>query len=243
MRFFTTALVALSSLVALASALDNPISSPSAGTVVPAGKPYTIMWTSTAGTGPISLELRKGKDSDLKVVDGIATGIPNSGKYEWAVPQLPKGDDYTIHIFWTTPSAGDNYSPLFTIDGSAVPSSPISSSPAPSSNATVTGSMSSPSLSSSLPPSHNTTTHHTTTTTTKKHGNTTTTMTSSYDSSSSPKPTTTKKSSKNTTSSESSSATSTPSKTNSVPASGGAANAVSSVLALVIAGVWAALAL
>ena len=77
MRFFTTALVALSSLVALAFAgTDNPISSPG-GNVVQAGKPFPIVWAPTLGIDTISLELRKGISGDLKTINVIASKYPS----------------------------------------------------------------------------------------------------------------------------------------------------------------------
>ena len=72
MRSFAAILVTLSVLVALAfAATENVFTSPTAGTVVKVGEVFTIEWIPN-GTEPVSLELRKGLSTDLKLVSAIA---------------------------------------------------------------------------------------------------------------------------------------------------------------------------
>jgi len=243
MRFFTAALVALSALVTFALADPNPIIYPTAGTVIKPQESVTITWTVSPGTGPISLVLREGPSGNLKDVVVIVSDINNSGSYTWVVPSdLTMGTDYAIEIKWST---GVNYSSQFTIDSSlkittttATTTSGSSAIPSGASyNATMSSGIYTSTDISSLPIYH-----------TKNHTMNHTTTTTASDISSTVEPTTTKhKSHSNkttsipasTSASGSESSTAKHSPTNTVPQSGSAANTVSSVLALVIAGVWA----
>lgn len=77
MRFITSALVALSTVVALALA-DNAIIFPTSGTVMKPKDSVTMTWTVTPGTGPISLELRKGPPTNMKDVREIGCEYPSN---------------------------------------------------------------------------------------------------------------------------------------------------------------------
>jgi len=113
MRFFTTALFA--SLAALVAAQEgpNPISSPTLGDVVEAGKPVKIVWKPTT-SGKVTLVLRKGDENNLETVAEI-TETSNSGEYTWTPDEDIQGDeDYTIEI--KDASGNSNYSPRFELE-------------------------------------------------------------------------------------------------------------------------------
>jgi len=122
MRFSLTALltVAAATVVAAANVLvdapGNAISQPTAGDVVDAGKPYTIVWDPSEGE-TVTLVLRKGDSGNLDTLDTIADDIENKGTYSWTPsPKLPSGDDYAIEIIWGTGEDMErNYSPMFTV--------------------------------------------------------------------------------------------------------------------------------
>lgn len=114
MHFFTATLVALSALGAAVLAAENPITYPSTGDKLEAGKTIVIKWTPTTDNPTINLILRNGDSGNLDTVGPIATETENDGEYEWTVPDnLPAGSDYAIEIKW---EGGENYTPQFVID-------------------------------------------------------------------------------------------------------------------------------
>jgi len=121
MRFFTAAAVAIASIASLVAAqAPNPISSPTAGDVIEAGKPVTIEWNPTSG-GKITLSLRSGNQNALNTDLVIVEDATNSGKYTWTPPKdLPAGKDYTIEIMPAGTAPDDttnrNFSPRFELD-------------------------------------------------------------------------------------------------------------------------------
>lgn len=102
---------------------NNPISAPTAGDEIKAGKPVTIVWKPTTD-GTITLRLRKGDSDNLETVQDITKNIPNSGTFTWTPSTKLEGDeDYAVEII---PASGEpNYSPKFVIDsqGSGLSSS------------------------------------------------------------------------------------------------------------------------
>ncbi|KAF8241827.1 hypothetical protein K440DRAFT_212052 [Wilcoxina mikolae CBS 423.85] len=60
----------------------NPIYTPSLGSIVECGKPYSITWKPTS-EGTISLVLLRGPSTNVKPIATIVEGIPNSGSYSW----------------------------------------------------------------------------------------------------------------------------------------------------------------
>jgi hypothetical protein len=121
MRFFTAAAVAVASIASLVAAqAPNPISSPTAGDVIEAGKPVTIAWNPTSG-GKITLTLRSGNQNALNTDLVIVEDATNSGKYTWTPPKdLQAGKDYTIEIMPAGTAPDDttnrNFSPRFELD-------------------------------------------------------------------------------------------------------------------------------
>ncbi|KAJ6263117.1 hypothetical protein Dda_1676 [Drechslerella dactyloides] len=66
---------------------SNPVFTPNAGDIVPAGKPYTIKWgPSEAGT--VSIILLRGPSTNILPLYPIVEKIPNTGSYVWT----PKSD-------------------------------------------------------------------------------------------------------------------------------------------------------
>ncbi|KAF8467776.1 Ser-Thr-rich glycosyl-phosphatidyl-inositol-anchored membrane family-domain-containing protein [Kalaharituber pfeilii] len=117
MRFLSTALVALSALSAFVFAQENPISSPTAGTVLVAGQDHTITWNPTT-QGSVTLVLRKGDSKNLDTLNTIAADIANTGSFDWTVPEnVESGEDYSVEIMYP---GGSNFSPQFTIESNFV---------------------------------------------------------------------------------------------------------------------------
>ncbi|KAA8914981.1 Ser-Thr-rich glycosyl-phosphatidyl-inositol-anchored membrane family-domain-containing protein [Sphaerosporella brunnea] len=146
MRFFTSAILAVSALASTVYGLAapmpvaattvpaavpttsgdplsggaNPIRAPLGNVPLVAGDPFTIMWTANYGN-TVTLILRQGSDSNnLATVVEIATNIPNSGSFTWTPSKdLKGGSDYAIQII---AGASTNYSPKFEIksDGKGV---------------------------------------------------------------------------------------------------------------------------
>jgi len=144
MRFFTAAAVAVASIASLVAAqAPNPITSPTAGDVIEAGKPVTIAWNPTSG-GKITLSLRSGDQDALNTDLVIVEDATNSGKYTWTPPKdLPAGKDYTIEIMPAGTAPDDttnrNFSPRFELesDGKGISSS-RSTTAAPTSTESTT---------------------------------------------------------------------------------------------------------
>lgn len=114
MRFFTAALIALSTLVATVFAAENPITYPSAQDKLKPGQTIVIKWTPTTPDKEVSLVFREGPEGNLNTIGPIVDNCPNTGSYSWTVPKgLVAGKDYAIEIKF---KGGVNYSPQFEID-------------------------------------------------------------------------------------------------------------------------------
>lgn len=109
-----TAVQAVNVLVEVAG---NPISAPTAGDTVEAGKPVEIVWNPTT-EGDVTLVLRRGDENALETLDTIAEDIENSGTYTWTPSdELVASDDYAIEIRWgAADDYESNYSPKFIVD-------------------------------------------------------------------------------------------------------------------------------
>lgn len=70
MRFFTTAVCAITALAGFVLGQENPLIKPDNTEALVAGKTFTITWTPTT-TGPITLTLKNGISTDLKTVATI----------------------------------------------------------------------------------------------------------------------------------------------------------------------------
>jgi len=158
MRFFTVALSALAAFTSVVSAItdskENPITFPTAGTVLTAGKKATIRWDPTT-QGTITLVLRKGTDTNLATLETITSDAPNSGSFDWTPdPSLPAGKDYAIQIISGTLG---NYSPKFEIESMNTATTSTSTSTS-STSTTSTKSSTSTSTSTTSTSSSSTTT-------------------------------------------------------------------------------------
>jgi hypothetical protein len=60
--------------------------------IVPAGKPYTITWTPST-TGPVTILLLRGPSTNVVPIGApIASGIDNTGTFEWTPPTTLEAD-------------------------------------------------------------------------------------------------------------------------------------------------------
>ncbi|EPS45900.1 hypothetical protein H072_95 [Dactylellina haptotyla CBS 200.50] len=115
MRFLTfllAAVLALTPSFVLAEFNENAFTAPLAGDIVTVGKPFQVRWINIDG-GIINLVLVRGDPANVKTISAIAAGIPNTGVFNWNVPEaLEPRDDYAIEI-----QAGvtRNYTPLFKV--------------------------------------------------------------------------------------------------------------------------------
>jgi hypothetical protein len=135
--FVLAAATAVQAVNVLVEVSGNPISAPTAGDVVPAGEPVTIVWNPTT-EGEVTLVLRKGDSNALETLDTIAEDIDNTGTYTWTPSEdLVAGDDYAVEIRWgDDEDYSSNYSPKFVVDSDVTEASTTSS--AASSTATET---------------------------------------------------------------------------------------------------------
>lgn len=149
MRFSLTALLTLAaaSVVTAVNVLvettGNPISQPTIGEVVVAGKPYTIVWDPSGEDEPVTLVLRKGATNNLDTLDTIAENIENKGTYSWTPESSLVGDDdYAIEILWGSGEDIErNYSPKFVLESDVkeTTTTDASSTTAASTTSTATG--------------------------------------------------------------------------------------------------------
>lgn len=114
MRFFTAALIAISTLAATVFAAENPITYPSSTDKIRAGQTIDIKWTPTTSDETVTLIFRQGPEGNLNTIGPIVENCPNTGSYSWTVPRnVASGKDYAIEIRY---NGGVNYSPQFEID-------------------------------------------------------------------------------------------------------------------------------
>ncbi|GIZ40598.1 hypothetical protein CKM354_000393100 [Cercospora kikuchii] len=110
-----------------------------------AGQTLTLTWTpSTEGT--VSLILRTGANNDLDTVETIASNIPNSGSYDWSIPESAvRGSNYAIEIQSDSDTSVTNYTPQFVLESDNVGPIPTegSSTSAPISSSVSTAASSS----------------------------------------------------------------------------------------------------
>ncbi|KAF8455687.1 Ser-Thr-rich glycosyl-phosphatidyl-inositol-anchored membrane family-domain-containing protein [Terfezia claveryi] len=113
MRFFTAALLALSTLAATVFAAENKITYPGTGDTIQGGETVVIKWTPSTQDKSITLVLREGKSGNLDVIAPICDNCPNTGSFSWTAPKdLVAGKDYSIEIKY---NGGVNFSPQFEI--------------------------------------------------------------------------------------------------------------------------------
>jgi len=82
---FTAGLAAIASAyhAPVGDPSGNPITKPGLNEIVPVGKPYAITWTPTT-TGAVTLLLLRGPSNNVVPIGApIASGIDNTGTFEW----------------------------------------------------------------------------------------------------------------------------------------------------------------
>ncbi|MEL6614693.1 MAG: choice-of-anchor B family protein [Bacteroidota bacterium] len=101
---------------------------PASGETLTAGSTYTVTWD-PGGVDPsatLRLNLKSASQGNLT----IASSVPNSGSYSWAVSgTLPTANDYRIIGVYTDPATGDKERAKtnpFSITGGGAPPTPIS---------------------------------------------------------------------------------------------------------------------
>lgn len=142
-------------LIGSALAANNAFLTPGWGNVVNADSSYTITWTPSS-SGNVNLILLQGGSQNLTTLYTIASNIPNSGSYTWAVPATAKTNtDYSIMIQDSSNHGETNYSPYFTIlgVGQGITSSTLSTMTATAPNPSQSASSAYASASSGASPS------------------------------------------------------------------------------------------
>lgn len=137
--FVLAAATAVQAVNVLVEVSGNPISAPTAGDVVTAGEPVTIVWNPTS-EGEVTLVLRKGDSNALETLDTIAEDIDNSGTYTWTPSDdLVASDDYAIEIRWGDDEDYEsNYSPKFVVDSDVTEASSTTSAATSTATETAT---------------------------------------------------------------------------------------------------------
>lgn len=94
LALFTAGLAALASAyhAPVGDPSGNPINKPGLNEIVPVGKPYAITWTPTT-TGPVTILLLRGPSTNVVPIGApIASGIDNTGTFEWTPPSTLEPD-------------------------------------------------------------------------------------------------------------------------------------------------------
>ncbi|OCL00586.1 uncharacterized protein K441DRAFT_651565 [Cenococcum geophilum 1.58] len=119
LALFTAGLAALTSAyhAPVGDPSGNPINKPSLNELVPAGKPYTITWTPTT-TGPVTILLLRGPSTNVVPIGApIASGIDNTGTFEWTPPTTLEADTSHYGIQLIVDATGQfQYSTQFGIE-------------------------------------------------------------------------------------------------------------------------------
>lgn len=120
----------------------NPITKPGLNEIVPVGKPYTITWTPTT-TGTITLLLLRGPSNNVVPIATIATGIENTGTYQWTPADTLEPDTTHYGIQLIVDATGQyQYTTQFGISNPSY--KPVSSSSVSGYGATSAGSTATP---------------------------------------------------------------------------------------------------
>jgi len=142
MRFFQSALLAVSALASAALAQSSTLSFTNVPTSVIVGQSYKIEWKTTDTTSPITITLRKGPSGNLQTISTL-TSTTTGTTYTWIPDKsLADGTDYALQI---TQGTQINYSGQISLSGGSL--SAISSSA--SASASASSSASAASVSSS----------------------------------------------------------------------------------------------
>ncbi|KFZ03749.1 hypothetical protein V502_10692 [Pseudogymnoascus sp. VKM F-4520 (FW-2644)] len=126
MRFTTTLIASAFTVFAAAQSAANPFTNTDYSTIS-AGQAFTITWSPTT-TGSVSLVLVKGDPAALTTVSTIASGLHNSGSFDW-IPDssIVKGSDYALKIVDDADATIVNYTLQFPIDSDGTASSTAAS--------------------------------------------------------------------------------------------------------------------
>ncbi|OCL02947.1 hypothetical protein AOQ84DRAFT_400919 [Glonium stellatum] len=115
---FTAGLAALTSAyhAPVGNPDGNPTAHPGLNEIVPVGKPYAITWNPTT-TGTITILLLRGPSTNVVPLGApIASGIDNTGTYEWTPPTTLEPDTTHYGIQLIVDATGQyQYSPQFGI--------------------------------------------------------------------------------------------------------------------------------
>ncbi|KAL8671236.1 MAG: hypothetical protein Q9168_004268 [Polycauliona sp. 1 TL-2023] len=148
---YSVSAVAFSSLAAHAAAqgcnvkfdtnnnAGNPITAP-LNSIVPAGTPFTIMWTASEPKNfPVAIELLRGPSTNVVPIQCLTASTPNNGEFSWTPAPSLQADvtGYGLRIIVLKPDGTGSfqYSTQFGISNNAV--KPITSSSAPTKPATT----------------------------------------------------------------------------------------------------------
>lgn len=119
LALFTAGLAALTSAyhAPVGDPSGNPINTPSLNELVPAGKPYAITWTPTT-TGSVTILLLRGPSTNVVPIGApIASGIDNTGTFEWTPPTTLEPDTSHYGIQLIVDATGQfQYSTQFGIE-------------------------------------------------------------------------------------------------------------------------------
>jgi len=149
MRFFQSALLAVSALASVALAQSSTLSFTKVPTSVTVGQSYTIEWKTSDTTSPITITLRKGPSGNLKTISTL-TSTATGTTYPWIPDKsLADGSDYALEI---TQGNQINYSGQISLSGGSLSavSSSASASASTSSSVTALSSASAASVSHSV---------------------------------------------------------------------------------------------
>lgn len=149
MRFFQSALLAVSALASMALAQSSTLLFTNVPTSVTVGKSYTIEWKTTDTTSPITITLRKGPSGNLQTIATL-TSTATGTTYTWIPDKsLADGSDYALQI---TQGNQINYSGQISLSGGSLSaiSSAASASASASSGVSTSSSASAASVSHSV---------------------------------------------------------------------------------------------
>jgi len=141
MRFFQSALLAVSALASVALAQSNTLFFTNVPTSVTVGKSYSIQWKTADTTSPVTITLRKGPSGNLQTISTLTSSATGT-EYTWIPDKsLADGSDYALQI---TQGNQINYSGQFTLSGgspSAISSAVSASASSSASAASVSQSV------------------------------------------------------------------------------------------------------
>ncbi|OCK96973.1 uncharacterized protein K441DRAFT_26440 [Cenococcum geophilum 1.58] len=147
MRFFQSALLAVSALASAALAQSDTLSFTNVPTSVTVGNSYPIEWKTSDTTSPITILLRKGPSGNLLTISTL-TSTATGTAYTWIPDKsLVDGSDYALQI---TQGTQINYSGQISLSGGSLSAVSSSASASASSSVSASSSASAASVSNSI---------------------------------------------------------------------------------------------